>query len=137
MGKKIKSLFKYWSCIFIPLVVCVTMMITEFKLHFIQEINYKIDNLSGVAATLIGVLFTVLTIYLSFPKNEVILKRLKISGHDHVFISNMLMGIALYLCSILSWLLFSNIYFPIYTFCCGCSNLIISVYYITVLSRIR
>ena len=64
----------------------------------------KIDTLIGVIVTLIGALLAVLTIYLSFPKNDEIVKRMKQTRHNDIFLKNIFCGVCLQLIALVIWI---------------------------------
>lgn len=129
MKKKIKSLVKYYSFIIFPLLICgICIFISMFYNIFDIDIN-KIQILVSTSASFIGVLLTILTIYLAVPKNETKIKRLKESYHEQIYLRNIIMGIILFLISIMSWIFCDNSYISALTFLAGIGNIIISVYY--------
>lgn len=129
MKKKIKSLVKYYSFIIFPLLICgICIFISMFYNIFDIDIN-KIQILVSTSASFIGVLLTILTIYLAVPKNEAKTKRLKESYHEQIYLRNIIMGIILFLISIMSWIFCDNSYISALTFLAGIGNIIISVYY--------
>lgn len=103
---------------------------------FNQKFNYiniddsdKITSLASLDGSLIGVLITILTIYLAVPKNEFIKKRLKDSKHERIYLYNILVGIIVLFASILSWIFFDNVSLLVILFIAGTSNIAISIYY--------
>lgn len=134
--KKIKSLLKYYSCIIVPIIISIIALLINIKYKFITMISpQKIDILIGIIVSMVGILLTVLTIYLSFPKSEIILKRLKFSGHNYILISNIVFGVIFYFIAILVWLFSNYSEGIIILFLCGSVNTIISGYYIAYLSH--
>lgn len=134
---KIKSLLKYYSCIIVPIIISIIALLINIKYKFISMISpQKIDILIGIIVSMVGILLTVLTIYLSFPKSEIILKRLKTSGHNYILISNIIFGVIFYFIAILLWLFSNYSEGIIILFLCGSVNTIISGYYIAYLSHI-
>lgn len=95
----------------------------------------KIDALIGIIISIVGIFLTVLTIYLSFPKNDTVKQRMKKTGHNHILLSNICAGIILLSVALLIWL-FTNCYsIVICLFCAGLANMLITGYYILVLSN--
>lgn len=133
--KKLKSLIKLYSCILIPLLLSVIInCVNPIKLLISQIEIDKINILMGCVATLIGALIAVLTIYLTFPKNETIKRRMYNSGHNQILLSNIFVGIILYILSLLVWLIFENVVVIIMLFLSALFNTIVASYYIAMLS---
>lgn len=133
--KRIISFMKYYSCFILPLLIMLLMLGLNFKYNIINEVLLqKVNIIVDISVNLIGILLTVLTIYLSFPKNETVVRRMKKSGHNFILLSNILLGITMFSISILLWLFFDNEKFTIILFTGGLCNMIVSGYYIASLS---
>ena len=88
---------KYFSFIIFPLL---TFFICFLFNTFIKAFNVdddKIQVLISVSSTFIGVLLTILTIYLAVPKNESQLKKFRDSYHEQIYIRNIVTGIIMFL----------------------------------------
>jgi len=135
--KEIISWLKLKSCIIIPLCTAVIAFIVNNKFSIIDNIsNSKLEPLIGVIGALMGVLITILTIYVSFPKDSSHMKRIRETGHHRIFISNINMGIILYTICILFWLFGVDDNIIIIIFLCGFSNTIVGAYYISLLTSL-
>ncbi len=135
MINRIKSYIKYNSAPIVPLSIFLFLYIVNLKYHFIDNIiEQKIDILIDIETSLIGILLTVLTIYLSFPKSESVKIRMKKSGHNHILLSNVFIGIISFTVSLLVWLFWDNKVIVLLLFMCGLSNTLITGYYIAILS---
>jgi len=128
--KNILGFMRYHSCIIFPLL---SGILTYF---FYQKFNFlnindtdKITFLASLDASLIGVLITILTIYLAVPKSDFVKKRLKDSKHERIYLCNILIGIIVLFVSILSWIFFDNVKLLVILFIAGISNIAISIYY--------
>lgn len=133
--KKFKSKIKYNSSIILPLFVVILLFFIDGKYNIISQISTdKIGTLVDVITALIGVLLTVLTIYLSFPKNDSVKQRMKKTGHNHILLTNISFGILFLTISLLIWLFSERYSVVIYLFCAGLVNIIITGYYILILS---
>lgn len=111
-------------------------IIGNINLFFYQKFNFlnindtdKITFLASLDASLIGVLITILTIYLAVPKSDFVKKRLKDSKHERIYLCNILIGIIVLFVSILSWIFFDNVKLLVILFIAGISNIAISIYY--------
>ena len=96
----------------------------------------KIDTLIGVIVTLIGALLAVLTIYLSFPKNDEIVKRMKQTRHNDIFLKNIFCGVCLQLIALVIWIFssYNTLVFILLT--ASLSNVVICGYYLYALSKL-
>ena len=96
--KKLFSKLKKWSFFIFPMIVIAISYIVPCIKLFISNNSYKkVDTLMGCNATLIGFMIATLTIYLSFPKNESIMRRMKSSGHNAIILKNNIFGIIFYM----------------------------------------
>lgn len=117
-----------------PMLVIITLKLVDIFGNIIENISIqKIDSLINLSISIIGILLIVLTIYLSFPKSDKILERMKKSGHNNILFKNTLTGIILNCLVILIWLLGNQNDICIYFFCGSMPNLIIFGYYIATL----
>ncbi len=130
------SKLKCNSYFIFPMLVIITLKLIDIFRHIIKNISaQKIDALIDLSISIIGILLTVLTIYLSFPKSDRIQERMKKSGHNSILLKNILTGIILNCLVILIWLFWNQNDICIYFFCGSMANLIISGYYIATLSH--
>ena len=102
MKRKIKGFIKYHSCILFPLVTYILSAMVNRNFHCFSICNDKASSLVSTASTFIGVLITILTIYLAVPKDESKKQRLIKSGHERIYLCNILMGIIILSLSIFS-----------------------------------
>ena len=134
--KKIISKVKYNSSLIIPLCTAVIITILNLKFKLLDNVTEtKIDSVIGIVGALIGVLITVLTVYVSFPKNSEHMIRVRQSGHHHIFVSNIDVGIILFTICILLWLFTIEKNIILIIFLCGLSNTLVGAYYISYLTR--
>lgn len=134
--KKIISKIKYNSSVVLPVSVITLLVLIDDKYSIISQSSIdKIEILIDVITALIGVLLTVLTIYLSFPKNDSVKQRMKKTGHNHILLSNIAVGILLLSFSLTAWLFSDQCVIVIYSFVGGLANILITGYYILVLSN--
>ena len=128
--KNILGFIRYHSCIIFPTLFAIMAYIFNQKFNYINiDDSDKITSLASLDGSLIGVLITILTIYLAVPKNEFIKKRLKDSKHERIYLYNLLGGIIVWFASILSWIFFDNVSLLVILFIAGTSNIAISIYY--------
>ena len=134
MKNSIKILFnkiKYHSCVIIPIIT--SLLISIFNKIF-GILSYfksdKIDVLISIAGAFIGILIMVLTIYISLPRDSENMKKIKKSGHHHIFVSNIMAGIILYMICIIFWIFCEDNKYALFAFLLGFSNTVISSWYI-------
>ena len=127
--KKLKGFFKYHSCIIMPLTTLIICFLINNKWNCFDINEQKSATLTSIASSFIGVLITILTIYLAVPKSDFIRKRLKESNHEHIYLFNILIGIIIFLISIIYWIFFNNSTVPTILFLAGLTNIAITIYY--------
>ena len=89
--RKLYSLIKLFSCIVMPITVILSCNYIKSFRTILESIKAdKLDILMGCIATMIGALVAVLTIYLTFPTNQIIKRRMKKSYHNTILLSNIL-----------------------------------------------
>ena len=126
--KTIVSRIKYYSYIIFPVLAIIACLYTKAFLP-------QADIVANASVTLLGVMLTVLTLYVSVPNKE-IKEKLKKYYHETIMIRNIITGLMLYGSSALI-----SIFIPGYInwatamFLGACTNVIISIYYITAISR--
>lgn len=118
------------------MIICIICSVINGNHNFLNIDSNKVQILVSISASFIGVLLTVLTIYLAVPKNETKIKRLKESYHEQIYLKNIITGIIFFLISIISWIFFDNSYISALTFLAGMANIIISVYYTFALVKV-
>lgn len=129
----LKNKVRLYSFIIVPMFVFGLVLLIARNFNFSDIGDTKLDVLASVSASFIGVLITVITIYMAVPKEKIILERMKKSGHEFIYLSNIGFGMLLYLISLLSWILFDSKFYSITLFVCGISNTLITIYYTFVL----
>ena len=134
--KKLISKIKYHSAIIFPIFSFILLSVIDNKYWLLSKVSEKkMDTLIGVIVSIVGIFLTVLTIYLSFPKTDIVKQIMKKTGHNHILLSNICAGIILLSVALLIWL-FTNCYsIVICLFCAGLVNMLITGYYILVLSN--
>lgn len=132
---KIKSKLKYYSCIIFPIFTIFLCKYLNDHIDYFQKNNFfnldnnKIATLISVSATFIGALLTILTIYLAVPKNPQKVAQFKRTHHERIYLSNIVVGLLIYLLSIICWIFFDNTVLSSILFIGGLSNIIVSIYY--------
>lgn len=127
--RKIRGLCRYYSFIIFPLLICFVCFVISLFSNVFNICDTKIQVLVSISASFIGVLLTILTIYLAVPKKESQLKRFRDSHHEKIYIRNIITGIIMFSLSILSWVFLDSTCTSSITFLAGLSNIVISMYY--------
>lgn len=127
--KKLKSYLKYYSNVAIPSLIFAICFILSKKFNIFKVSSEKISTLIDVSASFIGVLLTILTIYLAVPKNEQKKERLRASYHEYIYLSNILTGIILFFLSIVIWIFLDTAILSTLFFLSGIANMAIATYY--------
>ena len=127
--KTVRGFIKYHSCIIFPALSAIIAYVIYIKHDYTDICLDKVTSLISISTSLIGVLITILTIYLTVPKNDFVKQRLKESKHERIYLYNILFGIIILFLSIMSWIFFDSKTFLIIFFIAGISNIAISVYY--------
>jgi len=124
--RNVRGFIKYHSCIIFPAIFSLIAYIVNLKHTFTDIGSDKITSLVSINTSLIGVLITILTIYLAVPKNDLVKQRFKDSKHERIYLSNILVGIIILFLSII---FFDSILLLIMLFFAGVSNIAIAIYY--------
>ncbi len=127
--KKFVGFLKYHSCIIFPSITFILCFLINYKFKLVQLNDDKSSSLTSISSSFIGVLITILTIYLAVPKSEFVKKRLKESHHEHIYLFNILTGIIILFASTMSWIFFDNSTILIMLFLSGVTNIVITIYY--------
>lgn len=127
--KEIRGFIKYHSSVIFPVLVFIICNLIDLKFDNISISENKATALFSVTATFVGVLITILTIYLAVPKTKQIKAQLIISKHERIYLTNLLMGIIMFMVAIFVWLFGNSSMFLTIFFCCGTTNLCIALYY--------
>lgn len=136
MKIRIKSFIKYYSCIIFPVIICAISFYLYTKKNMFLLNENKMSSLISIATEFIGILLTILTIYLAVPRNPIRTKQLVTSKHQHIYLSNILTGIILSFLSITTWIFFNNDVLSIIFFMASISNIIITIYYTFMLIKL-
>ncbi|OUQ69613.1 hypothetical protein B5E53_02410 [Eubacterium sp. An11] len=133
--QKIKSKIKLYSFIIFPAIIIIALKFLMGK--SVLKFNFEhMDTLISIIVTLIGILLTILTIYLSFPKNDKIVERMKKTKHNEILLKNIFFGICLLSLAVLLWM-FSSYYEEIVILSVASfSNIIICSYYLYKLGKL-
>lgn len=115
------------------LIICLIVNKSKYNL-FNQAMYGKMETLVGISGTIASILIAILTIYISLSNNDKI-KRLKQTEHTKILVNNIATGIFLFFLYIIFWIVNFSDFYTMTVFLCALSNLIVTIYYIVVISR--
>ena len=130
--KNIKIFIKKYCYITIPTLTLIILICIRYALN-IEWVNLcQKDNdstLVGISGTLVGFLFTAMTIFFSLNKNQQYMQNFKRYNHHVIFGRLVTMGIILLCINIFSWLIKLNQYIVITSFILGIEESLMAAYY--------
>lgn len=130
--KSIKILIKKYCYITIPTVTLIILICIKYIFN-IEWINLcqTDDNstLVGISGTLIGFLFTAMTIFFSLNKNQQYMQNFKRYNHHIIFGRLVVFGIIILCINIFSWLIKLNQYIILSSFILGIEESLMAAYY--------
>lgn len=135
-NNKIIVFFKKYCYLVIPFLISMIYIIvdyfdiiTYFNKEIIKNIENNITTLIGISGTLIGFLFTAMTILFSLNKDSKYMQNFKRYGHHRIFCKLNIFGIIFLFLNIISWLLNINIKITLLLFILGFIETIMAAYY--------
>lgn len=102
---------------------------TRLNKSILENMQENIDTLIGISGTLIGFLFTAMTIFLSLNKDSQYMKNFTRYGHNAIFCRLNIWGILFLFLNIIAWILSINIKITILFFVLGFVETIMTSYY--------
>lgn len=133
--KKIILFLKKYCYITIPIISIICLEILNY--FNILIINLKAnfsETIISISGTLIGFLFTAMTIFFSLNKDSEYMQYLKMFNHHLIFSKLVIIGIAALVINIIIWLFDFNMKLLIITFIIGLEETVMSAYYIYIIS---
>lgn len=135
-SNKLIVITKKYCYIVIPLLVTIIYFILDFfniPTHFDKTIltnaQDNITTLIGISGTLIGFLFTAMTILFSLNKDSKYMQNFKKYGHHIIFCRLNILGILFLFLNVIAWILNVNIKITILFFVLGFVENIMASYY--------
>ena len=102
----------------------------NFKLDFANNMSESLIQISG---SLIGFLLTAITVFLSLPKDNKIMQRVKKYNHHRIFGKCIFSGLLILSISIFLWIFKAPEWSILMSFIFGLEEVIISAYYVYIL----
>lgn len=135
--KKIKNYIinftKIYCYIIIPVLTTAILVILKFKSIWNlpeESIENYLSAIVGISGSLVGFLFTAMTIFFSLNKDSQYMKNFKKYNHHIIFSRLVTFGIVSLCLNIVCWLFQANIYLIVLLFIVGLEESIMSSYYI-------
>lgn len=135
-NNKLIVITKKYCYIVMPLLVTLAYFIldffnipTQFDKEILENTKENITTLIGISGTLIGFLFTAMTILFSLNKDSQYMQNFKRYGHHLIFCRLNILGILFLFLNIVAWMLNVNIKMIILFFVLGFVENIMASYY--------
>lgn len=128
--KKVIIYIKKYCYIVIPILTIILLAILYYKkLLILSENDNFLPTLIGISGTLIGFLFTAMTVFFSLNKNTEYMKNFKKYNHHIIFGRLITFGIIFLCINIIFWLFNLNKYIIIISFVLGLEETVMAAYY--------
>lgn len=132
--KYISNPIKKYCYISIPIITILFLYIANrnniCKLPDEQEIQEYLATVVGISGSLVGFLFTAMTIFFSLNKDSKYMKNFKKYNHHFIFSRLVTFGIITLCLNIILWLFNANKYITVLSFIVGLEESLMSAYYI-------
>lgn len=125
-----KNFIKQFCYIVFPVITAIILIILYFNLNKLRELEYDISTIIQIAGTLIGFLFTAITIFASIPKDTDYMKRFEKHQHKKIFGRCISLGIIILTVCIIIWLLDIPDEWIVLSFLIGLEETLFSAYYL-------
>lgn len=129
MKKLLLKLEKY-CYISYPAIITLFFIFINKKVYSISINDDEISTIIDLLGTLIGFLLMAITVFLSLPKENIVIKRVKKYNHHKIFSKCILLGIFFSCLTILFWILKLSNSWILISFLLSLSETIIAAYYI-------
>lgn len=128
--RKVIIFIKKYCYIVIPIItVFFLTALYSFKIVNIKKNDSFLSTIIGISGTLIGFLFTAMTIFFSLNKNTEYMLNFRKYNHHVIFGRLITFGIIFLCINIIFWLFNFNIYTTIISFILGLEETIMAAYY--------
>lgn len=123
---------KKYCYIMVPVIISIVLVflyIIKFFNNVIFDEN-SINTLVSITGSLIGFLLTSITVFLSLPKENIVMQKVKKYKHHIIFSRCVICGIIFACLLIVIWILKADYYFIILCFILSLIETIMAAYYI-------
>lgn len=131
--KSIITNFKKYCYISCPVIVTIFFIFINKKIYSISVSEDRLNAIIGLLGTLVGFLLMAITVFLSLPKENIVIKRVKKYKHHKIFTKCILLGIFFSCLTILFWVMNFSVNLILITFLISISETMIAAYYIYLL----
>lgn len=135
-NNKLIVIIKKYCYIVMPVLVTIMYfaldyfnILTYFNKSILENAKDNITTLIGISGSLIGFLFTAMTILFSLNKDSKYMQNFKRYGHHVIFCRLNILGILFLFLNVIAWLLNINIKITILLFVLGFAETIMASYY--------
>lgn len=133
--KKLILIIKKYCYFCIPAVSIIALIaLNHYGILIVKSKENLSETIIGISGTLIGFLFTAMTIFFSLNKDSKYMQYLKKFNHHIIFSRLVAVGIASLTLNIVSWLFSWNLKIVVFSFIVGLEETIMAAYYIYVIS---
>ncbi len=122
------NFIKKYCYITIPAFTIILLIIVNVKKTLINN-DFDCSTVIQTSGTLIGFLFTAITILISLPKDTEYMKRIKKIGHNKIMGKCVYLGIIILTIDIIIWLLSVPKWMVVLGFIMGLEETLIAAYY--------
>ena len=135
MFKKLKTFEIKHRYLILPVIVyflCNKVQFVNNRLNILTD--DKIGIIISMSSVFLGMLLATFTLYASFPRTSKAMQRVISSGHDKIFKKSIFTGSILFSLCILAWVLDINLIRIADLFLMGATDVLISIWYIYVIT---
>lgn len=125
-----KNFVKRFCYIIFPVITAVILIILYIRQNYLKNLEFDISTIIQIAGTLIGFLFTAITIFASIPKDTDYMKRFEKHQHKKIFGRCISLGIIILTICIIIWLLGISDELIVLSFLIGLEETLFSAYYL-------
>lgn len=125
-----KNFVKQFCYIIFPVITAVILIILYLRQNYLKNLEFDISTIIQIAGTLIGFLFTAITIFASIPKDTDYMKRFEKHQHKKIFGRCISLGIIILTICIIIWLLGISDELIVLSFLIGLEETLFSAYYL-------
>lgn len=132
MNKVITAIRKYCYISYPSIITLIFIGLNKY-IYPINIGENELNTIIGLLGTLIGFLLMAITVFLSLPKENIVIKRVKKYNHHKIFSKCILLGILFSCLTILFWIMKLPNSWILICFLISISETIIAAYYIYLL----
>lgn len=126
------NFIKKYCYVSVPMIISILLVVMYFLNIFdnLKLSETDTNTLVGIIGSLVGFLLTAITIFLSLPKDSIVMKRVKKYNHHKIFARCIMIGIICSCLTIFLWMFKVNDNIIVLFFISSILEVIMSAYYI-------